>query len=211
MQILKVIKPSIFDNTIIRKKWFEEEHKYSETYNYFGSHDDHNFPHFIYYFPLDSTYNAVFRVEPAEWETLKLRSEETPVLIGSYIKSNPDEEFYYFLYRGIYYRSEIEISENEVLMVLQTMWESKKEKLSHALERIKAKAEFEGNLRSPIPNEVQITVWNRDGGKCVKCGSSINLEFDHIIPVSMGGSNTARNIQLLCERCNRSKGANIGG
>ena len=64
--------------------------------------------------------------------------------------------------------------------------------------------------RERISDEVQVFVWNRDGGKCVKCGSQENLEYDHIIPISKGGSNTARNIQLLCEKCNHSKGANIG-
>ena len=68
-----------------------------------------------------------------------------------------------------------------------------------------------GKLRQRISEEVQIFVWRRDGGKCVICGSQENLEFDHIIPISKGGSNTARKIQLLCERCNRSKGNKIGG
>ena len=49
-------------------------------------------------------------------------------------------------------------------------------------------------------------VWQRDEGKCVRCGSNERLEYDHIIPVSKGGSSTKRNIQLLCELCNRSKG-----
>ena len=48
------------------------------------------------------------------------------------------------------------------------------------------------------------------GEDCVDCGSNEKLEYDHIIPVSKGGSNTARNIQLLCEKCNRTKGNNIG-
>lgn len=65
------------------------------------------------------------------------------------------------------------------------------------------------NPRLPIPDDVKLFVWKRDQGKCVKCGSQINLEFDHIIPVSKGGSNTARNIQLLCESCNRKKSNNI--
>jgi 5-methylcytosine-specific restriction endonuclease McrA len=63
--------------------------------------------------------------------------------------------------------------------------------------------------RAPIPDEVKVFVWNRDGGRCVKCGSNQRLEFDHVIPVALGGANTARNLQLLCETCNRTKGAAI--
>jgi hypothetical protein len=48
-------------------------------------------------------------------------------------------------------------------------------------------------------------VFNRDGGVCKCCGSSLNLEFDHIIPYSCGGSSKPSNIQLLCQKCNRSK------
>ena len=59
--------------------------------------------------------------------------------------------------------------------------------------------------RASIPSKVRREVWRRDGGKCVKCGSRERLEYDHIIPVIKGGSNTARNIELLCEACNRAK------
>lgn len=64
--------------------------------------------------------------------------------------------------------------------------------------------------REPIPQDVKDRVWNRDGGKCVKCGSTEKLEFDHIIPISKGGANTYRNLQLLCENCNRTKSNKIG-
>ena len=60
-----------------------------------------------------------------------------------------------------------------------------------------------------IPSEVKLNVWRRDSAKCVKCGSQERLEYDHIIPVSKGGSNTERNVQLLCEKCNREKAAQI--
>jgi hypothetical protein len=63
--------------------------------------------------------------------------------------------------------------------------------------------------RIPIPAEVRREVWRRDQGRCVKCNSREKLEYDHIIPVSGGGSNTARNIELLCESCNRAKAARI--
>ena len=56
-----------------------------------------------------------------------------------------------------------------------------------------------------IPTQVNREVWRRDEGRCVECGSKELLEYDHIIPFSKGGSNTARNIQLLCEKCNRKK------
>ena len=62
-----------------------------------------------------------------------------------------------------------------------------------------------------IPRDVQDRIWNRDGGRCVECGSKENLEFDHIIPFSKGGANTYRNMQLLCQSCNRSKSNKIGG
>jgi hypothetical protein len=61
----------------------------------------------------------------------------------------------------------------------------------------------------PIPKRVKMYVWQRDEGTCVECGSKEKLEYDHIIPLSKGGSNTDRNLQILCERCNRSKGASI--
>ncbi|WP_448607627.1 DNA translocase FtsK [Paenimyroides ceti] len=61
-----------------------------------------------------------------------------------------------------------------------------------------------------ISQKVKDLVWNRDQGKCVECGSNEKLEFDHIIPFSKGGSNTYRNIQLLCEKCNREKSNKIG-
>ena len=63
--------------------------------------------------------------------------------------------------------------------------------------------------RETIPDKVKMFVWQRDKGQCVKCGSNERLEFDHIIPIAKGGSNTARNLQLLCEQCNRSKGGRI--
>jgi hypothetical protein len=69
--------------------------------------------------------------------------------------------------------------------------------------------EVAGYSRPRIPENIRIEVWRRDSGKCARCGSRTNLEYDHIVPISKGGSNTARNIELLCEKCNRSKSNNI--
>ena len=57
-----------------------------------------------------------------------------------------------------------------------------------------------------IPPQVKLEVWKRDKGKCVICGSTDNLHFDHIIPFSKGGSSlVSKNIQLLCARHNIAK------
>ena len=85
-----------------------------------------------------------------------------------------------------------------------------------ALSRLRREVEAFENLsrlpsarREAIPEAVRMFVWQRDEGRCVKCGGREKLEFDHIIPVIDGGSSTERNVQLLCEACNRSKGRNL--
>lgn len=61
-----------------------------------------------------------------------------------------------------------------------------------------------------IPTQVKLEVWQRDGGKCVQCGSTDNLHFDHDIPFSKGGSSfTAENVRLLCARHNLQKSDKI--
>jgi 5-methylcytosine-specific restriction endonuclease McrA len=83
------------------------------------------------------------------------------------------------------------------------------EKVRREVEALENMERLEGIPREPIAEAVRLFVWQRDSGKCVKCGSRERLEFDHIIPVTAGGSNTERNVQLLCESCNRSKGATV--
>jgi len=82
-------------------------------------------------------------------------------------------------------------------------------KLRQQLEAYRNLERAEASRREQISDAVRLFVWQRDEGKCVKCGSKERLEFDHIIPIALGGSNTERNIQLLCEACNRSKGTNV--
>jgi hypothetical protein len=88
--------------------------------------------------------------------------------------------------------------------------------LKEALERRGAKVKIKEGVtrngssgREAIPAAVRREVWKRDEGRCVDCGSRERLEYDHIIAVANGGSNTARNIELRCESCNRKKGAKV--
>ena len=61
--------------------------------------------------------------------------------------------------------------------------------------------------RAPIPQEVRQAVYDRDGRRCLHCGSKTSLSLDHIYPWSLGGSDDADNLQTLCQSCNSGKGA----
>ncbi len=60
--------------------------------------------------------------------------------------------------------------------------------------------------RRVIPTWIKLAVWKRDGGKCVKCGATDELHFDHDLPWAKGGTSiTEENVQLLCARHNIAK------
>lgn len=63
-----------------------------------------------------------------------------------------------------------------------------------------------GEAGAPLPEEhvsesVRLAVWRRDLGRCVDCGSFESVVFDHIVPISQGGSDTAVNVELRCQSC----------
>jgi len=75
-----------------------------------------------------------------------------------------------------------------------------------------SEAVVEGGLVDPtpvrrlIPAEVKKEVWKRDKGRCVLCGATDNLHFDHDIPWSKGGTSIIpENVRILCARHNIEK------
>ncbi|MBK7978982.1 MAG: HNH endonuclease [Ignavibacteriae bacterium] len=57
-----------------------------------------------------------------------------------------------------------------------------------------------------IPSNIKKEVWKRDSGKCVICGSTDELHFDHDLPYSKGGTSISiNNVRILCARHNLSK------
>lgn len=61
--------------------------------------------------------------------------------------------------------------------------------------------------RVAIPRKVRQRVLSR--GRCGECDSPENLEVDHIVPVSRGGTNEESNLQPLCRSCNSTKRARL--
>jgi len=59
--------------------------------------------------------------------------------------------------------------------------------------------------RPPLPPQMKRAVIERDGLRCVQCGSTDDLQFDHVLPVALGGATSVENLQVLCADCNRAK------
>ena len=152
---------------------------------------------------FDKEYNT-------EYLSLLKTQQTAPLLMGTRTDSN----IKYWLYQDKIWKENEEYHPNEVKLLIDEKLEKKKIRLERA-EKAKERRENpeikdEDGRSRRISQDVKDRVWNRDNGKCVECGSNENLEFDHIIPFSKGGANTYRNIQLLCEHCNRSKSDRIG-
>lgn len=63
--------------------------------------------------------------------------------------------------------------------------------------------------RVPIPPKLRFAVLERDSFKCVYCGrggENLQLQIDHVIPVSAGGTNELNNLVTSCADCNQGKG-----
>ena len=54
-----------------------------------------------------------------------------------------------------------------------------------------------------IPSALRHEVYMRDGGTCRNCGSSHDVEVDHIVPIGFGGTDELSNLRLLCRKCNQ--------
>ena len=59
-----------------------------------------------------------------------------------------------------------------------------------------------------IPRPIMLRVVRRDNNQCQLCGRVLRddeIEFDHIIPISKGGSTEEHNLRVTCIDCNRSR------
>lgn len=64
-----------------------------------------------------------------------------------------------------------------------------------------------------IPNPVLLRVVRRDDSTCQICGKHLladEIELDHIVPVSKGGSSEENNLRVTCIKCNRKKSDRVG-
>jgi len=153
--------------------------------------------------------------------TLRPLKLDVPILIST--TNSLDEPLLIAASKAVYFRSRLfmperaprTIAEREevALRVKKAVYAEDADvvALRSAVANMEAAIQYQesSHRREPIPEDVKLLVWARDGGACVRCGSQKDLHFDHIIPVSKGGGTSEANVQILCRTCNLRKSDNI--
>lgn len=100
--------------------------------------------------------------------------------------------------------------QNDIVMDIENL----NQMVEYLNSRIKWKKSVQGQ-RALMTSALRRKILSRDGYTCCRCGANVAeepnllLEVDHIVPLSKGGMTQEDNLQTLCWRCNRSKGAKI--
>lgn len=136
--------------------------------------------------------------EHAAWERLQLTR---PVAVAVHGRRR------YWWFHDRFWWEEDELSDDDVMALVV----ERERRALRRLDRARALLVTDGHVaagaaRAALAVDVKRAVWERCGGRCVECASEQLLEFDHVIPLALGGSNSVRNLQLLCADCNRAKG-----
>jgi len=136
------------------------------------------------------TYRAILRDQ-----------RDAPVAVAA------DERRTWWMFRDRIFWEDHGLAAEEVLALALERDRRRRRRIDRALDAMGAERRAAGPRREPVPEAVRRQVFRRDGGRCVACGSEELLQFDHVIPIALGGASTAENLQLLCAPCNREKGA----
>jgi HNH endonuclease len=148
-------------------------------------------------------YTLTRRPPKEQWIADRARQQNEPVLV----LSTTDRNLWQFQNRFYWDNDSLNASQIYALLVTRNMRERQR------IERAQAVVSMghlpRGHVRGAIPDDLKQYVWHRDGGRCRHCGNQHELQYDHIIPLSMGGATTAENLQILCGPCNRRKGAGL--
>lgn len=149
------------------------------------------------------SYNLHDKVHKDDWANDRVNQQSYPVCV----LNTGDRQLWQFQER--FYWDDDGLGADQVYALLVTRQERQQQRIKRAEAMVAMGATSRPQMRGAIPDDVKQLVWKRDGGRCRKCGSASELQYDHVIPLSLGGASTVDNLQILCGPCNRAKGAGL--
>lgn len=142
-------------------------------------------------------------VRPERWKTAVIKSRLDAQQADPVLFLRDGRRVLWMFHDHFYWESE-DLNSEDVKALALRRERNKNQTLQTA--RSLMRAEAAGKLsRSPISTDLRRAVFERDGGACGECGATFDIQYDHILPVSLGGATTIENLQLLCGDCNRAK------
>jgi 5-methylcytosine-specific restriction endonuclease McrA len=152
--------------------------------------------------------NFTFSLTKAEFAALEDQQRTKPFPLGDFNGNR------YWSFRGLFYYESEGLEADEVYALVIAAEMEHQARRNRQIERAKAMVaqgpQDSTPQRGHVSVEIRNYVFQRDGGQCRVCGSTVELQFDHVIPVKLGGSSEPENLQVLCGPCNRRKGATLG-
>ena len=112
-------------------------------------------------------------------------------------------------YRNRFYWEDGGYSAHDVVALVADRERRRQRRLDRAHAALRQEQTAAGRRRESLPRDVRLAVWRRDRGRCRECGDGFDLQYDHVIPIALGGASSVDNLQLLCGDCNRAKGASL--
>lgn len=141
---------------------------------------------------------------PCVWSTRAIAALEAEQAQRPVCLALVGDRAYWWFEHACYWEDE-QLAAEDVLALVRDRQRRRQRRLERAHTALALEQE-PAQRRESIPRELRLAVFERDGGRCVECDASFDLQYDHVIPVSMGGATTVQNLQLLCAPCNQRKG-----
>ncbi len=145
---------------------------------------------------------------PAAWSTASLKAMEVEQQSAPVCLLEDGGRGYWWFEDAFYWEDE-QLEAGDVLALVRDRERRRQRKLERAHAALALDRE-PMQRRQPLTRELRLAVWERDGGRCVECGSDFDLQYDHLIPVAMNGATSVQNLRLLCAPCNQRKGGSLG-
>ena len=138
------------------------------------------------------------------YEEAREQQKFSPVPVGQ------DGRTRWWWFSDRFYRDEDDLEPQDVMALAYEMITARERKIENARARMLQGANGNATQRGHLSRDAKLRIWERDNGRCRNCGSDRLLQFDHVVPLALGGSNQEGNFQLLCDACNQAKGGNLG-